>query len=190
MVSDRATDGLPYSVAPFLKQESSAQYHAAADRRRPLSEFGVAEFDGYRRHAAAAKADEQFFEARHNGTDGNAVILPFSPVTHGESRGAQSRNGREVSIPIASKPRPAASEKLREKANANVNTNTQTAPTNTNTTVKPTATPATNTAVPPIVKPVVTPTKSKPGATPKPANSQPPAATDKRPASGKEQDTQ
>lgn len=111
MVSDRTTDGRPHSIPPFLKQESSAQNHAAADRRAPLSGF-----DGYRRHAAAAKADEQFLEVRHNGTDGNAVILPFSSVTHGENRSAPSRYAHEISIPIASKPRPVASDKPRAKA--------------------------------------------------------------------------
>lgn len=117
MVSDRPLDGFPQPVAPFLRQESSAQYHdAAADRRPPRSEHGAGEFDGQRRHAAAAQADERFLEARHNGTDGNAVILPFHPSAHGESRNTQSRNGHEISIPVAAKPRPVTSEKPRGKA--------------------------------------------------------------------------
>lgn len=114
MVSDRATSGLPHSIAPFLRQESSAQQQDAAAKRR----LSGSEFDGYRQHAAVSKADEQFLETRHNGTDGNAVILPFSPAAHGESRSAQNRNGHEISIPIAAKPRPVVSEKPRVKTKA------------------------------------------------------------------------
>jgi hypothetical protein len=111
MVPDRTTSGLPHTVAPFLRQESSAQHqNAATERRLPGSEF-----DGYRNHAAAAKVEEQFLETRHNGTDGNAVILPFNPMTHSENRSAQNRNGHEISIPVASKPRPVVSEKSRAK---------------------------------------------------------------------------
>lgn len=118
MVSDRTTDGPPHSVPPFLTQESSAQHHAAADRRVPLSEVGGAEFDGYGRRAAEVRPQQQFLETRHNGTDGNAVILPFSSVTHGEGRSTQSRSGHEVSIPIAAKPSRAVSDKPREKVRA------------------------------------------------------------------------
>ncbi len=117
MVSDHAMNGLPHSVAPFLRQESSARHHESAADRRPLpAEFRAEEFDANRKHAATVQAEEQFFETRHNGTDGNAVIIPFNPVTHGESRSAQNRNGHEISIPIAAKPRPVAIEKPRAKA--------------------------------------------------------------------------
>jgi hypothetical protein len=110
MVTDRLTDDLPHPVVPFLTQESSAQAYTAADRRVPLSEFGVAEFDGQNRQA---QPRERFFEARHNGTDGHAVILPFNYAPHGESRGAQNQHGQEGLTPIAAETRAAS---LRSRA--------------------------------------------------------------------------
>lgn len=80
-----------------------------------------------------------------------------------------------------------------QKKNANVNANVSTAPP-ANTTAKPSPTPsAANTATPNEVTPRATPT---PKATPKPktpakpkTETTPPSTTDKRPVSGKEQDT-
>jgi hypothetical protein len=119
MVSDRPQDGFPHPVAPFLRQESSAQYYdPTTDQRLPRSKHGAGDIDGQRKHGIAAQADERFLEARHNGTDGNAVILPFHPGAHGESRNTQSRNGHEISIPVAAKPRPVVSEKPRVKTKA------------------------------------------------------------------------
>src|SRR5438105_1859312 len=101
MVSPRVMNEPPHSIAPFLTQKPSAHHQTLADTRRPKAERAEAEAENFSRYAANAKPAEDYFEARHNGTDGNVVILPFSAAAHNESRNSAGRhNSKEVSIPI------------------------------------------------------------------------------------------